>query len=48
MKIGKTLPRIDEPGRFFVALNLMMGIVFLMAIISVGIMFYGGLQFIAR
>lgn len=48
MKIAETLPRIDKPARFFIAMNLMVGIVFLMAIISVGIMFYGGLQYIAH
>jgi len=48
MKIGETLPQIDEPPRFFIALNLMVGMVFLMAIIAVGVMFYGGLLFIAR
>lgn len=48
MKIEQMLPRIDTPARFFIALNLMVGIVFLLAVISVGIMFYGGLQFIAH
>lgn len=48
MKMEKTFPRIDEPARFFITLDLMVGIVILMAIISVSIMLYGGLQFFGR
>jgi len=38
----------DQRGHFFVVMNLLVGVVILMAFISVGMMLYGGLQFIAR
>lgn len=34
-----------ETGYFFVTVDLLVGIAILMAAISIGIMFYGGLQF---
>jgi hypothetical protein len=48
MKIAKPRPPVGEAGYFFVTLNLMVGIVLLMAVISIGVMFYGGLQFIGH
>jgi hypothetical protein len=48
MKMGKLKLRTDEAGYFFLTLDLLVGIVILMAAISVGVMFYGGLQFIGH
>lgn len=38
----------EEPGYFFFALDLLVGIVIVMAVISIGMMLYGGMQFIGR
>jgi len=38
----------SETGYFFVAVNLLVGIAVLMAAISIGVMVYGGLQFIGH
>lgn len=37
-----------ETNYFFVTVNLLVGIAILMAVISIGVMFYGGLQFIGN
>ena len=37
-----------ETSYFFVSVNLLVGIAIFMAIISVGVMIYGGLQFIGN
>jgi hypothetical protein len=48
MKTEGTALSTGEAGHFFVAVNLLVGIALLMVVISVGIMLYGGLQFIGR
>lgn len=48
MKAEKIQITTDERGYFFVAVNLLVEIVVVMAVISVGVMLYGGLQFIGR
>jgi len=37
-----------ETNCFFVTVNLLVGIAILMAVISIGVMFYGGLQFVGN
>lgn len=37
-----------EAGYFFVVVNFLVGIAMLMAAISIGVMFYGGLQLMGR
>ncbi|MBI2349874.1 MAG: hypothetical protein HYV00_00040 [Deltaproteobacteria bacterium] len=37
-----------DTGYFFVTVNLLVGIAILMAVISIGVMFYGGLQIIGH
>ena len=37
-----------EAGYFFVTVNLLVGIAIFMAAVSIGVMVYGGLQFIAH
>lgn len=48
MKTERLQLPTDEGGYFFVVVNLLLGIAMLMAIISVGVMVYGGLQFIGH
>ena len=48
MKMERLEPSTGETGYFFVAVNLLVGIAILMVVISVGVMIYGGLQFIGN
>ena len=48
MKIERLELPTGGTGYFFVVVNLLVGIVMLMAAISMGVMFYGGLQFIGH
>ena len=45
MKMEKLQLLTGESGYFFVVVNLLVGIAMLMAVISIGVMIYGGLQF---
>ncbi len=38
----------EGPGYFFFVLDLLVGIVLVMGVLAVGMMLYGGLQFIGR
>jgi hypothetical protein len=38
----------EEPTYFYLALDLLVGIVIVMAVLSIGMMLYGGMQFIGR
>lgn len=48
MKIESFQLSTGETRYFFVTVNLLVGIAVLMAVISIGIMFYGVLQFIGH
>ena len=45
MKMARLELSTGETSYFFVTVNLLVGIVILMAVISIGVMIYGGLQF---
>ena len=48
MKMERLELSTGETSYFFVSVNLLVGIAILMAVISVGVMIYGGLQFIGN
>ena len=48
MKTDKLHLLTGQSGYFFVIVNLLVGIAIFMAAISIGIMFYGGLQFMGN
>ena len=48
MKMERLELSTGETSYFFVSVNLLVGIAIFMAIISVGVMIYGGLQFIGN
>ncbi len=48
MKMERPELPTGETGYFFVTVNLLVGIAILMAVVSIGVMFYGGLQFIGH
>ena len=48
MKMERLEHPTSEAGYFFVIVNLMVGIAILMAVISIGVMVYGGLQFVGN
>ena len=48
MKMARLELSTGETNCFFVTVNLLVGIAIFMAIISVGVMIYGGLQFIGN
>lgn len=48
MKMERIQLPTGEAGYFFVIVNLLVAIVILMAAISIGVMLYGGLQFIGH
>lgn len=48
MKLERVKLPTGEAGYFFVVVNLLVGITMLMAAISVGVMIYGGLRFVAH
>ena len=48
MKMERLELSTGETSCLFVTVNLLVGIAILMAVISIGVMFYGGLQFIGH
>ncbi|MBI2987485.1 MAG: hypothetical protein HYY45_12030 [Deltaproteobacteria bacterium] len=48
MKVDRLQLLAGESGYFFVVVNLLVGIAMLMAVISVGVMIYGGLHFMGN